>query len=364
MENSIITKLALEIYKLGEAIHGSDKEKIILNMIKNHFQNYEIREIPVSTKEWVIESQRVYINEKEIGKFSVFPYSKGSVKGKIGNNVIAFSFPDHPFKVKDLYKIAVEEGAEGIIFYENDKIRRIVLPESKIPVIMLPFKPTKGSSIEIDIESYLKDSSSYNLEIVLRDGNNYILLGAHVDHWLSGFHDNIFSIDILSSIENLDIKNHGIKLAFFSSEEGPRCCTGSYQHPKNDLFISVILDALFPNRVVYSSTPNLWEFSKFFKLKRIEMPSPFSDNFNFIQSGIPSLLLYNDDLIPYYHSNSDIPLEIDKEYKIEIIEGIKKLIFELDKLNTDELEKMSKKYGKWSRIMPDYLNLSSMFEYV
>jgi hypothetical protein len=40
---------------------------------------------------------------------------------------------------------------------------------------------------------------------------------------------------------------------------------------------------------------------------------------------------------------------------------MKKLIFELDKLNTDELEKMSKK-GKWSRIMPDYLNLSSMFE--
>jgi hypothetical protein len=37
MENSMITKLALEIYKLGEAIHGSDKEKI-LNMIKIIFR--------------------------------------------------------------------------------------------------------------------------------------------------------------------------------------------------------------------------------------------------------------------------------------------------------------------------------------
>lgn len=75
-----------------------------------------------------------------------------------------------------------------------------------------------------------------------------------------------------------EVKNHGLKVVFFSSEEGPKCCTGSLQYPKDDVFAAIIFDALYPSRVVYSSTPDLWDFAGLFPLKRIEMPTPFSDH--------------------------------------------------------------------------------------
>ena len=53
-------------------------------------------------------------------------------------------FPDHPFKVKDHYRIALDQGFEALLLYE-DKARRVAVPDPKIPAISLPFKPEKGT---------------------------------------------------------------------------------------------------------------------------------------------------------------------------------------------------------------------------
>ena len=78
------------------------------------------------------------------------------------------------------------------------------------------------------MESEFRDSSSYNLEVVLRDGKEFFLVGAHADHWLSGYHDNLLAVNSLLNFD-AKLRNHGLKLASFSSEEGPRCCTWAIQ---------------------------------------------------------------------------------------------------------------------------------------
>jgi Predicted aminopeptidase, Iap family len=347
--------ISLDLLKLGEAIHGSEKEKEILSILEKRLKN-DNKRIEVKTKEWVINNFSVKLNGKEVTS-SLAPYTKGYVKGKVGREILAFPFPDHPFKVKDFYSYALSQGAEGMIFYEEGKIRRIITPDVKIPVIFLPFKPE--GYVEIEAESFLRDSTSYNLEFTIKEGDDYILLGAHVDHWLSGFHDNLFSIDVvLNSLT--EVKNHGLKVVFFSSEEGPKCCTGSLQHPKDDIFTAIILDALYPSRVVYSSTPDLWDFAGLFPLKRIEMPTPFSDHFSFVQKGIPSLVLYNDDLIPYYHSDKDLPNSRDEKFLTEISESVKLLLHELDKLSMKDLNERMSKFGE-RKFVVDYVNLTTSF---
>ncbi|WP_069283534.1 MULTISPECIES: M28 family peptidase [Sulfolobaceae] len=358
-------ELTSKIYRLGEIIHGSEKEKKALKMIKDSLEFDEgisIRQLPVNTKEWAIKFQKLLINNKEVEDFTLFPYSRGSVKGRVGSNILQFSFPNHPFKVKDLYKVAIEQGAEALIFYENSLKRRITLGDVNIPILMIPQKLEKGTVIEIEAESELKDTISYNLEVELREGkDDYILIGAHIDHWLTGYHDNLFSVDTLLSLiysKEIMVRNHGMKVVFFSSEEGPRCCAGSFQYPKDGVSIAIVLDALFPNRVVFSAIPSLWDFSKYFKLKRIEMPTPFSDHFSFIQHGIPAVVLYNDDLIPYYHSDRDVEFNEDEQYKLSIIGSLRKMLEEVDKHSVDELR--LNKFGT-NKILPDYVNLTSMF---
>ncbi|BDC17302.1 Zn-dependent exopeptidase M28 [Acidianus sp. HS-5] len=346
--------ISTELMELGETIHGSQKEKEILEYLENSLK-FQSRRVEVNTKEWVF-NYSVRIGGKEVNS-SLAPYTKGHAKGKVGREILAFPFPDHPFKVKDFYTYAIQQGAEGIIFYEEGKTRRIIMPDSKIPVVFLPFKPE--GEVEINAESYLKDTTSYNLEFTVNEGEDYILLGAHVDHWLSGFHDNLFSIDVaINSLQEL--KSHGLKLVFFSSEEGPRCCTGSMQYPKDGVFSAVIFDALYPSRVVYSSTPDLWDFAGLFPLKRIEMPTPFSDSFSFIQKGIPSLVLYNDDLIPYYHSNVDLPDQRDEEYLRMLTASVKSLLSALDKLSRKDLDEKMMKFGK-RKFSVDYVNLTTSF---
>jgi len=108
----------------------------------------------------------------------------------------------------------------------------------------------------------------------------------------------------------------------------------------------ISLDALFPDKVVFSATPDLYPFSHFFNIKRIEMPSPFSDHFSFVTEGYPAMVLYNDDLIPFYHSNKDLPIEGDKQYLSDLVNSLTHFLVELDKYDKDKLDESFIKYVK------------------
>ncbi|BFH72410.1 Zn-dependent exopeptidase M28 [Sulfurisphaera javensis] len=332
--------LSLELFKLGEIIHGSEKEKKVLEILRQHFGGtlHQVR-----TKEWILSHFDFYANGKRV-KASLLPYTSGYVKGKVGKNIKYYEMPPHPFMVKDLYDRAIKEGADAVIFYDQGKLRRIAVG-TKIPAIFSSISLKNDDEIEINAESQLVDSISYNLEVEVIPGEDYIIVGAHVDHWLSGYHDNLFSLDIIENIK-ADLKHHGLKFVFFSSEEGPRCCNGSIQYDKKGTFVMISLDALFPSRVVFSATPDLFAFSKFFNLKRIEMPTPYSDHFPFVIEGFPALVLYNDDLIPWYHSDKDLPIEEDKQYLSQLVSSLNKLLRELDKVNKENLDAIFFNYAK------------------
>ncbi|MUN29672.1 M28 family peptidase [Sulfuracidifex metallicus] len=339
---------AMELLKIGEAIHGSQKEKEVLNFIKHHAKG---REIHVNTKEWIY-SCKVTLNGRDVGA-TLMPYSKGSVKGKIGGNIHAFRFPDHPFKIKDLYAVAKDNGADAVIFYEEGKTRRIGI-SGDLPALSMSFRPE--GEIEIDAQSSFKDSQSTIYEVTLQEGDEYVVVSAHYDHWLTGFHDNLFSVAVLLSLKkNLSsIKGkRGLKLVFFPSEEGPRCCTGSLQYDVGNVSSAIVLDSLFPKRVVFSSVPELWSlsFESEIPLKRIEMPTPFSDGWSFISRGVPAITLYNDDMIPLYHSDADLPVQGDQEYFDLVVKEVTRLVKHL--INYDV--KMENK------LIPDYVNLTSQF---
>ncbi|BBG22961.1 hypothetical protein IC006_0245 [Sulfuracidifex tepidarius] len=340
----MFSKYASSIYGIGEAIHGSEQERKVLEFIESVIPSG--KRLPISTKKWEFSSN-VVIGGKEV-KATVMPYSKGSAKGRIGREIASFRFPDHPFKVKDLYNVAKENGAEAVIFYEEGRTRRIGVP-GDIPVISLPFKPQ--GDIEIDVKSSLTDITSFIYEVSFEgEEDEYVVVSAHYDHWLSGFHDNIFSVSTLLSIQPKAGKR-GVKLVFFPSEEGPRCCTGSFQYDVRKVSSAVVLDSLYPMRVVFSSPPEMWDLamSSSIKVKRIEMPTPFSDGWTFLSKGVPSVTLYNDDMIPVYHSDADLPLPEDDMYFSMVSKELNRIISIL----------VQKDVKVESRFLPDYVNLTS-----
>ncbi len=341
----MFSQYASTIYKLGEAIHGSEQERKVLEFIESVVPSG--RRLPVSTKRWEFSS-KVIIEGREVNA-TVMPYSKGRAKGRIGREIASFRFPDHPFKVKDLYNVAKENGAEAVIFYDEGKTRRISVP-GDIPAISLPFKP-QGEA-EIDVNSSLNDSTSFIYEVTFEGKEEeYVAVSAHYDHWLSGFHDNIFSVSTLLSFRPTTGKR-GVKLIFFPSEEGPRCCTGSTQYDVRNISSAVVLDSLYPSRMVFSSPPEMWDLAmnSSIKVKRIEMPTPFSDGWTFLSKGVPSITLYNDDMIPVYHSDADLPLPEDELYSSMVSEELNRIVSALEK----DL-KMER------RFVPDYVNLTSQF---
>ncbi len=343
---------AENLMKFGEAIHGGRTEKKILEIIEENIDNSEKNF--VRTKFWKIEREDVYVNNKRI-EASLLPYTSDCIKGKIGREITIIDMPSHPFSLS-------QPETEGLLVVDS-KLRRISLSKSK-PVSFFIRSKIDGY-VELCGEGRLEDSTSYNLETIRKDGSDFITVGAHVDHWLSGFHDNLFSIALALSLKP-NIKNHGFKLVFFSSEEGPKCCTGSLQQPKDKTFVMISLDALFPNRVVFSATPDLWEFSKFFKLKRVEMPSPFSDHFSYVTEGYPGMVLYNDDLIPFYHSDQDLPIKEDISYFSDIKISLEKMIESIDQKDSEYLDNQFYKYSgtktRKGTIVPDYRNLTSRFK--
>jgi Iap family predicted aminopeptidase len=338
--------------KLGEAIHGGPIEKKILETIEKRVENYKRN--PVETKFWKIEREEVYVNNKRI-EASLLPYTIGCVKGKIGREITIMDMPSHPFYLS-------QPETEALLVVDS-KLRRISLSKNK-PVSFI-IKNKIDGYVEMCGEGKLEPTTSYNLEIIRKDGSDFITVGAHVDHWLSGFHDNLFGVALALSLKP-KLKNHGFKIVFFSSEEGPRCCTGSLQQPKEKTFVMISLDALFPNRVVFSATPDLWEFSKFFRLKRREMPSPFSDHFPYVAEGYPAMVLYNDDLIPYYHSDQDLPIDDDISYFNEMKISLEKMIESIDEKDSEYLDIQFYKYSGIEKrkgvIVPDYKNLTSRFK--
>jgi len=113
---------------------------------------------------------------------------------------------------------------KAVLIYDSGKLRRIAVGEGK-PSAFVRERVREGDKVEIEADAYLKDTESYNLEVTVQEGEGYIVLGAHVDHWLSGYHDNLFSVeillDLLDQLKRLNLKR-GLKVVFFSSEEGPQ----------------------------------------------------------------------------------------------------------------------------------------------
>ncbi len=319
-------KLARELLEMGEAVHGGKVERAILDRLSELFP--EARKVEVNTKFWEIRREEVYVNGERVNS-ALMPYTSGCVKGRTGKEIKVVRMPSHPFDLSQ------PEGYEGLLVVD-DKLRRISLQRPN-PVAFSVDREVEGY-VEVCGEAELKDTYSHNLEVTLKEGEDYVVVGAHVDHWLTGFHDNLFSVELALSLRPR-LKNHGLKLVFFSSEEGPRCCTGSLQHPKKDTFAMISLDALFPNRVVFSSTPDLWELSSFFRVKRVEMPTPFSDHFPYVMDGFPAMVLYNDDLIPFYHSNKDLPLKEDEEYFLALKNSLERAIEYLDSKDREYLDR-------------------------
>ncbi|MCQ4345352.1 MAG: M28 family peptidase [Sulfolobaceae archaeon] len=324
---------------LGEAVHGSEKEKAILKLIEESLDR-EVKRVPVRTKVWEVKEFHVRVNGREV-EASLLPYTRGYAEGVAGKDVVLLDMPSHPFEVKPLYEgLMNREDLKAVLIYDSGKLRRIAVGEGK-PSAFVRERVREGDKVEVEADAYLKDAESYNLEVTVQEGESYIVLGAHVDHWLSGYHDNLFSVeillDLLDQLKRPNLKR-GLKVVFFSSEEGPRCCTGSFQHPKEDTHVMISLDALFPSRVVFSATPDLWRYSELFSLKRVEMTTPFSDHFAFVTEGHPGVVLYNDDLIPYYHSDADLPNETDEAFKREMTASLLRFVKALESVSRVELD--------------------------
>ncbi|EHP68080.1 MAG: M28 family peptidase [Metallosphaera yellowstonensis] len=359
-------RFAMELMKYGEAVHGGPVERTLLEMIAQKFPEH--RRVPVNTKFWEVNFSDVFINGERV-EHTLMPYTKGCVKGKLGREIMKVKMPEHPFLIKRIDP----KGYEGVLFFEEGKLRRITLPEGFPPSAFVSREPEDDAYVEVCGEGRLIDSNSFNVEVTVREGDSYVIVGAHVDHWLTGFHDNLLSVGLLVSLveelNRMELKR-GVKLLFLSSEEGPRCCTGSQQYDERNLHAFISVDAIYPSREVLSATPDLWFLSRQFVTKRVEMPTPFSDHFPFVLKGHPGMAIYNDDMTSVYHSNRDLPVSDDEAYVERLRSSLLNAIRELSEKSREELDRFFMEYARGAgyiggerrgAIVPDYDSLSSKF---
>jgi len=305
-----------ELSKFGEIVAGDKKEYFVVEKIKGFFEEKKLQT-------YIYPQKVLYWNQKEIeieceGKkieAIAMPYSPSIDIETAEYKVIKLNNLLEINKYYRLYKDKL------LIFTLDNYMRKFVLKNGKL-LSHLPQPPPEIPAFyvrEKDVQNFkgncrfylkteFKESTGYTIEAIQpAKSEEKIYVTAHHDHWLSGEHDDLISVSILPELKSDLYELHLISFTaeesgcFFSSFSW---ACGSFYYLKNkkidNVKMAISLDNVTPNARYYV-TPGL---SKYFP-KSIQSPSAYTDSYNFLKLGIPTVTI-SDTTYPFYHSEADI----------------------------------------------------------
>lgn len=351
LSESSIRKLS----SLRDVVAGSNKELLVVREIKDHMKGLGIdtRVYPLDVLTWTdlgcsVGGYPCAALPPTLGLdvYGVLTDDLSNCSGKI----LLIGTTDFPDNVWVLYNLAVEAGAEAVVFYDEfpSRFRRIVVTgvwsysfgNGSLPPIPavhvrredgMRLKELIGKRIEIRCSTDLRPSVGYNVEGFVggsREGE--VAIVAHHDRWFSGFRDNLVGTYTLLKIADkavLGNVKYTLRLVSFTAEEfgnpnlspwywsyGSRVYVGSVD--LGNVEYAVNLDTACTEPIRVSATgPDIGKyFVRYASTSYVYegFDHPYSDGISFSMTGIPTVTLHNmRDIDSIYHTDLDLPYDVE-----------------------------------------------------
>jgi Iap family predicted aminopeptidase len=345
----VLKELLNELVSIDEVIAGSERELLVVSKLRDYFTELglEVKLHPINVITWedIACDVNGYICR------CLPPITTSEVRGKLTDNIVEsygkvllLSTTDFPDNVWVLYNLAVEAGAEAVIFYDSypGRFRRIVVSgiwsysfgsgrPPPIPAVHMRFedgvkmKELIGKYVELRCKTDIRGGVGYNVEVVIggsREGE--VLVSAHHDRWFTGYRDNVVGLYTLLKLAEVVSKSrikHTLRLVSFTAEEfgNPNLSPwywsyGSREFVRNtdlsNLEFVVNLDTACMEPIRVNATgPEIGKF--FIKYSTLKysyegFDHPYSDGISFSSLGIPTVTLHNlRDIDDVYHTDLD-----------------------------------------------------------
>lgn len=386
-----MSELLSGLSSVKDVVAGSKEELFVVNMLRDYLEDVGIYSNlhPVDVLSWRDLGCEVSgfhcVCLPPIRSFDVHGLLTNDLSN-CGGKVLITSTTNFPDNVWVLYNLAVEAGAEAVVFYDEypSRYRRIVVTGvwsyslgrgdyPPIPAVHVRYEDgvklmkLVGSYVDLRCRTEVRLSTGYNVEAFVGGRReSEVLISAHHDRWLTGFRDNLVGTYTLMKVAERSIRSnnlkHTLRLVSFTAEEfgNPALSPwywsyGSKEYArKSDLsnvgFV-VNLDTACKEPVRVNATgPELGKyFVKYSPINYVYegFDHPYTDGLTFSSMGIPTVTLQNlRDIDEVYHT------DLDTWYDVELITD-SLVVWITNSINEFELEKLE--FKEYRQVLEDSL---------
>ncbi len=371
-------ELLSELSSVSDVIAGSEEELSVIVKLRSYLEEVGIHPkiYPINVLSWkdlgcYVSSYRCVCLPpiRSYDMQGVLTDDLSSCDGKI----LVVSTTDFPDNIWVLYNLAVELGAEAVIFYDEfpSRYRRIVVTGvwsyssgrgSYPPIPAVHVKYEDGiklrrlvrSHVDLRCVTEVKSGIGYNVEAFVggrKEGE--VLVSAHHDRWLTGFRDNLIGLyTLMKLVERTSTSKtpkYALRLVSFTAEEfgNPNLSPwywsyGSREYARtsdlSNVEFVVNLDTACKEPVRVNATgPEIGRF--FVKHSSINyvyegFDHPYTDGLTFSSMGIPTITLQNmRDIDEVYHT------DLDTWYDVELFTD-SLVSWIVDSVNNFEVERL------------------------
>ncbi len=357
-----ILKIARMCSQHTDLLAGSQREKIFIQRLLEELDQplltFHLQPVHVVT--WQEKYSVIETRDGSAYPCLAQPYTLGgSAEGRLVDNIskvcegdiLIVEYPKDLDDAKFVLIDAVSRGAAGIIFVDHqDCFRRIVVSSRRdytwststlitIPVVSVSRKiggelrRHVGERIRINAEVDYQYRIGYNVEVTVHEGERYLYITAHHDHWLNCILDNALGVGLAAvlahELASSALGDVGIKVVFFTAEEfgipnyaslywawGSRCYVNFLKSRRllDSVYFVLNLDVIGRRLDLYAAEDVLMNFTKLVEPNRMKLTIPYYDAMNFELEGIPTVTLSCIEQIwDIYHSTNEVENNISYE---------------------------------------------------
>lgn len=346
----------MKLSSLSDVIAGSEKESIVVDEVKNYMRELgvDVRTHPLEVLSWgdlecSVDSYPCVSLPPILGRnvYGVLTDDLRNCSGK----VLLLNTTEFPDNVWVLYNLAVDAGADAVVFYDAlpNRFRRIVVTgvwsysfgsgsPPPIPAVHLRYedgvklRKSIGKRVEVRCTTELRLSTGYNVEgFIGGSKEEEIAIVAHHDRWFRGFRDDLVGTYTLLNVVDKGVSSrvkYTLRIISFTAEEfgnpnlspwywsyGSRTYVENVDLSNIEYVVNLDTACVEPIRV-NATGPDVGKyFIKYSTTSYVYdgFDHPYSDGFSFSLKGIPTITLHNlRDIDDVYHTDLDIPYDVDK----------------------------------------------------
>ncbi|MCS7108661.1 MAG: M28 family peptidase [Sulfolobales archaeon] len=349
-------ELLTELSSLSDVVSGSREEYFVISKLREFFERLNVHAILAAVD--VMSWRDVYCSVNGIQCKSLPPTRSCEVGGLLTDDlrdcdgkILVTSTTEFPDNVWVIYNLAVERGANAVIFYDAypSRHRRIVitgvwsysLGEGGFPPIPAAhlrledgarLRNLIGSYVDLRCITETKLSTGYNVEAFIGGRKEReILITAHHDRWFTGFRDDLVGLYALLKLTHRTLHTqtpkYTLRLVSFTAEEfgnpklspwywsyGSREYASTSKLDNVEFVVNLDTACMEPVRV-NATGPEIGKY--FVRHSTINyiyegFDHPYSDGLTFSSRGIPVTTLQNlRDIDDIYHTDLDTFFDVE-----------------------------------------------------